>query len=297
MGKDGELRSTRTVIEEGPTNEGHINVGPEYQAVIPDCSPSSDFEDIEREVLVWKPRVYNEKELDDYIKFARHDYGYSEEQSLALLVWHCWDIDKAKLDFQYYESMQGDSNQYACGLPATNNSLADCFWCVEDCALFEQSLMSHGKEFNRISRVLQDKSVKQVIQHYYTWKRFRSLVSCIGASVSDDPQVRRNFEQIPNVPCCMQCELPCLEMVTCPKKKICTNCERKTTERKRWTRRLPDGIYFDVTEFENLIGNKQVSRASDRILKADWISTLTAFQELKQRKNKANNEDVVVVEE
>jgi hypothetical protein len=36
--------------------------------------------------------------VDEYIRFAKDQYGYSCEQALGMLLWHKHDIEKACLD-------------------------------------------------------------------------------------------------------------------------------------------------------------------------------------------------------
>ena len=44
-------------------------------------------------------------------------------------------------------------------------------WSPREIALFEAGLFHHGKEFNLVSKIVETKSTKQVIDFYYVWKK------------------------------------------------------------------------------------------------------------------------------
>ncbi|GFW62984.1 REST corepressor 3 [Trichonephila clavipes] len=85
-------------------------------------------------------------------------------QSLGVLLWHEYDLKKAKADF----------NNYA---PVPNE------WSNEDKLLFEQGFQFHGKNFNRIRRLLPDKPLSSVIKYYYLWKKAKPHTSVMDERV------------------------------------------------------------------------------------------------------------------
>lgn len=40
-----------------------------------------------------------------------------------------------------------------------------------------QAFQFHGKSFHRIRQMLPDKTIAQLVKHYYNWKKTRSRVS------------------------------------------------------------------------------------------------------------------------
>ncbi|GIY01422.1 hypothetical protein CEXT_427471 [Caerostris extrusa] len=140
-----------------------MKIGHEYQAVIPDLisegpCPSTESE---KALLVWAP-CSNIDDLsisyfvvDKYINEAKEKYGYNVEQSLGMLFWHKYDLEKARADIQNYTPFPDE-------------------WSVEDKVLFEQGFQFHGKSFNRIRQM-----------YYYLWKKARSRTSLM------DKQVRK----------------------------------------------------------------------------------------------------------
>jgi len=48
---------------------------------------------------------------------------------------------------------------------------------VEDKVLFEQAFQYHGKSFNRIRQMMPQKSIANLVKHYYSWKKLRARTS------------------------------------------------------------------------------------------------------------------------
>jgi hypothetical protein len=44
-------------------------------------------------------------------------------------------------------------------------------WSPHEIALFEAALFHHGKEFHLVSKIIQTKSTKDIIDFYYIWKK------------------------------------------------------------------------------------------------------------------------------
>ncbi|GIY76203.1 hypothetical protein CDAR_401893 [Caerostris darwini] len=150
-------------------SEYSMKIGHEYQAVIPDLisegpCPSTESE---KALLVWAPcSNIDDEALDKYINEAKEKYGYNVEQSLGMLFWHKYDLEKARADIQNYTPFPDE-------------------WSVEDKVLFEQGFQFHGKSFNRIRQMLRDKPLSSLIKYYYLWKKARSRTSLM------DKQVRK----------------------------------------------------------------------------------------------------------
>ncbi|GFT54508.1 REST corepressor 3 [Nephila pilipes] len=148
-------------------SEYSMKVGQEYQADIPDLisegpCPASENENA---LLVWAPcSTIDDETLDKYINEAKEKYGYNVEQSLGMLFWHKYDLEKARADIQNYTPFPDE-------------------WSVEDKVLFEQGFQFHGKSFNRIRQMLRDKPLSSLIKYYYLWKKARSRTSLMDRQV------------------------------------------------------------------------------------------------------------------
>lgn len=44
-------------------------------------------------------------------------------------------------------------------------------WSPYEISLFEASLLHHGKEFAKVSKIIKSKTTKEVIDFYYIWKK------------------------------------------------------------------------------------------------------------------------------
>ena len=52
-------------------------------------------------------------------------------------------------------------------------------WSQQDGILFQQAFQYHGKSFRRLRQLLPDKSIGQLVCHYYDWKKSRDCVSLL----------------------------------------------------------------------------------------------------------------------
>lgn len=155
--------------ESGTTEESEysVKVGPEYQADIPNLISEGPCPVNVKEsaLLMWSPSSkIDEETLDKYITDAKEKFGYNVEQSLGMLLWHEYDLKKARADFQNYTPIPDE-------------------WSNEDKLLFEQGFQFHGKNFNRIRRMLPDKPLSSVIKYYYLWKKARPHTSVMDERV------------------------------------------------------------------------------------------------------------------
>ncbi|GFY78422.1 REST corepressor 3 [Trichonephila inaurata madagascariensis] len=155
--------------ESGTTEESEysVKIGPEYQAVIPDliseapCSSNVQ----EKALLMWAPNpAIDDEIMDKYITEAKDKFGYNVEQSLGMLLWHEYDLKKAKADIHNYAPVPSE-------------------WSNEDKILFEQGFQFYGKNFNRIRRLLPDKPLSSVIKYYYLWKKAKPHTSVMDERV------------------------------------------------------------------------------------------------------------------
>lgn len=161
--------------DEEKEGDGEIRVGREYQAVPPPFIPYSERDEElgeEKALLVWTPQEEgDELVLDQFVKTAKDKYGYTIEQALGMLFWHKYDVKLAMDDLVNYT-------------PFTGN------WYTEDMVMFEQAFQYHGKSFQRIRQMLPDKSIADLVQYYYSWKKTRTRKSMMDKQAERLAKVR-----------------------------------------------------------------------------------------------------------
>lgn len=139
-----------------------MRVGQNYQADIPAFvayAPAPEYYEDEKAIRVWSP--YNkipDHILDEFITKAKEKFFYNTEQALGMLSWHKFDLNRAYADLPNF-------------VPYPNE------WSVEDKVLFEQAYQFHEKQFNKIKQMLPDKSMANLINYYYSWKKTRTRAS------------------------------------------------------------------------------------------------------------------------
>ncbi|XP_066428529.1 REST corepressor 3-like [Eleutherodactylus coqui] len=106
-------------------------------------------------VLLWSPdHNIPDDTLDEYINVAKDNYGYNEEQALGLLLHHGYNIEEAVADMPNF-------------MPVKK------IWTEEEIKKFEFGFKSYGKQFRLIQRMLPQKSIPDVVEFYYKWKKTR----------------------------------------------------------------------------------------------------------------------------
>ncbi|XP_064394804.1 REST corepressor 3-like [Halichondria panicea] len=150
-----------------------MRIGSEYQAEIPGLASqgNSSVKGV-GSVLVWAPcpRTH-ERDVNEYIKVAKEQYGYTLDQALGLLYWHKYDIKRATEDLANFCPLQDE-------------------WSMEDRVTFEQAFQYHGKNFQRIRAMLPDKPISSLVKHYYLRKKSYSQYSLM------DKHAKKNWKRI-----------------------------------------------------------------------------------------------------
>merc|ERR1712142_1340680 len=125
---------------------------------LPSCLPMSvDKKSPEKAMLVWSPSFLDKSgvkasELDECEYIAINNFGYSREQALAMLFWHKCDLEKAKRDLAKFTPV-----------PSA--------WSDFEKKLFNEAVKIRGKKFDAIKKMLPDKSVKELIEYYFSRER------------------------------------------------------------------------------------------------------------------------------
>ena len=138
----------------------NVRVGPEYQAVIPDCvaKPSHEEEVLGESLMMWKPLTLSpvsEVKIEEYLRLATKDYHYSLEQAHGLLFWHKCNLEAAIQDMAKFTPVPSQ-------------------WNSEERKMFSQSVKRNRKDkspdLSEIQKDLPHKSVKSLVEYYYIWE-------------------------------------------------------------------------------------------------------------------------------
>ena len=142
-----------------------MRVGEDYQAEIPDLLSAEERKedlvsyeerDVLRHVQHWDPKsALTDSEIEEFLQIARKQHGYSVEQALGFLHCHDYNVDAASQDLPNFTPFPDE-------------------WSKEEEVIFQQAFKSHGKTFRRIRTMLTQKSIPDLVQHYYQWKKRRS---------------------------------------------------------------------------------------------------------------------------
>lgn len=291
MARDKEIKSRR-VVGEGSRHRGHISVGSEYQAAIPDCQPGAQ-ETKDDLALKWCPSqliddenngsVVPEETVSNYVQEAWRLYRLSEEDALAVLLESEYDIDKALSSLSNYETKDEGLSGHMCSLSTMESDNNRNKWTSEECNIFDCALAFLGKDFNTISRLLGNKPVSSVISHYYAWKRLREEISIVGAPICIDKSIRQAYQEMMAIPQCDKCGI----IKSCDQSAgnlntACQNCEK--IEYALQPTRMPAlyGLYFNKEEFDEIINGDKRAMERDQQLVDKWTLACREFQRLKQ---------------
>ena len=90
--------------------------------------------------------------VNDYLQGISKFGHFTEEQALAMLTFHNFDIKLATEDLKKYR-------------PIDNK------WCDNDRVAFENAFKLHGKNFSKLQEAVNHRSLADVISFYYRWKK------------------------------------------------------------------------------------------------------------------------------
>lgn len=156
---------------------GRIRVGKDYQVPVPPFTPPTESAQslADLALQVWCPTdKITDVKLSNYLHAAKEKFGYKEEQSLGMLLWHQHSLKDAITDLANF-------------MPCPDE------WTEKDKVLFEQAFQFHGKNFYGIRTMLPEKKIAQLVKYYYMWKKTRNNKSLI-----DKYQTRKNSKSLKN---------------------------------------------------------------------------------------------------
>ncbi|XP_038072784.1 uncharacterized protein LOC119741156 isoform X2 [Patiria miniata] len=185
------------------TAEPHINVGPEFQATIPDLIVEGRDESVEPDYrLGWlasDPSVnekYTISEVTNFLMLAKTAALPGGAQNTEY-AHHC--LHRADGDIQLALKML--MNPQSC--PEDNNPFNDynynftATWSQGERKIFRDYFKIKGKDFHAIQKHIPTKPVKEIVEYYYLWKKLypynRDMQKfCHHSGVNPSEDVRRN---------------------------------------------------------------------------------------------------------
>uniref|UniRef100_A0A182YAS3 Uncharacterized protein n=1 Tax=Anopheles stephensi TaxID=30069 RepID=A0A182YAS3_ANOST len=177
---DSTMDSTSDIFSEPPLPiRPRINLGPDYQATLPECTRPvygglQQFHAAQQAQRLWDPALApNERQVQRFIELARSSAAplgcHTEENALRALLEANGEIHQAILGM-----LQGP--------PATIHRR----WTADEIEQLIQGLEEYGKDFHRIARdLLPGKSTADCVQMYYFWKKlgidYKSTTTLVGS--------------------------------------------------------------------------------------------------------------------
>ncbi|XP_053273057.1 uncharacterized protein LOC128430940 isoform X2 [Pleuronectes platessa] len=153
-------------------NKPRINVGRGFQAEVPPLGNHKyAHSDSQNALWLWTPcdeleKPVNQQRVTTLLTMARSSVvpggGASPEYALTVLSESAGDF---LLTLEKLLSTPESSDQ----------SRADVTWSAAETTALVKSLRLHRKDFSRVQRAVQTKSVSQCVEFYYLWKKHLSL--------------------------------------------------------------------------------------------------------------------------
>jgi uncharacterized C2H2 Zn-finger protein len=154
-----------------------IHVGDEYQAEVDDfCEGIGDVDEVEDPVqsdLMWKPiqDVSDQEDVlvDWFLEFACSDAipykGRNKELAMHTLYLMNYNIKEAMRALVLGKSVHEDSCDYR--YPGTSE------WKSVESKLFRRGFREYKKKFSYTLKTLSNKTLKELHEYYYTWKKLK----------------------------------------------------------------------------------------------------------------------------
>ncbi|CAF0971082.1 unnamed protein product [Rotaria sordida] len=140
-----------------------INIGDQYQAVVPDLLISTDHNDQEssNDQLLWSlPLDTNQDEnsslVNKYLKLAAKEHRTADQEIvLEVFLSANYNVDQALDKLR----LPTTNKNYFCSVP----------WSLAECDQFEQCFKEYGKDFSMFK--IPNRTVNELVFFYYIWKK------------------------------------------------------------------------------------------------------------------------------
>ncbi len=212
---------TSNLLKVDQSKDSNPRIGEEYQVEIPELQCTIDikppFEEEAESPALWRPSTadcLSDVELSQYLLVASSCVvgggSHNEEVALEILQKHGGNVQNALQDLlssydtsnieedslSLFSSQESDSEDDT--QPAQSSLTPYHFsksWQPYEVDLFYEGLVRYHKDFNKVSKHVATKSVKDCVEFYYLWKNicfeesqsFKSLFAQALSSVSSEP--------------------------------------------------------------------------------------------------------------
>ncbi|XP_050548753.1 serine-rich adhesin for platelets-like isoform X2 [Daktulosphaira vitifoliae] len=151
----------------------HINLGSNFQAIIPPVNINRPARETSIDYLLWDPYTTNsvaEREVEMYMDFACcaavPGGGRNKEYALHLLHLCKGNVQEAML------KLMQPTPYLPQGHPLMKFEYTESdHWTQNEVSLFHKAVFKYDKDFSFISQELGTKTLKQCVQFYYLWKK------------------------------------------------------------------------------------------------------------------------------
>uniref|UniRef100_A0A8D8YWU6 REST corepressor 3 n=1 Tax=Cacopsylla melanoneura TaxID=428564 RepID=A0A8D8YWU6_9HEMI len=148
-------------------DEDKIHVGSEYQANVPNnvLDKSFCYLELDKSDPIWLPSKINSsnENVQQFVHLAFSKHNIGEEQALSLLNSCGYDLNKANQTLTQTKRLEDTLDK----------------WSHQEREHFINAYNYHGKKFKLIQGSLPNKSIGDLVDYYYTWKKTRNSVSLI----------------------------------------------------------------------------------------------------------------------
>ncbi|XP_033860549.3 transcriptional-regulating factor 1 isoform X3 [Acipenser ruthenus] len=162
--------------EQAVDTEPHINIGPRFQAQIPELQSRSAVEgDQHKANMVWTPRAELQspgarQRVEDLVNMACSSVlpggGTNAEYALHCLFETRGDFMDTVEKLLLLKPMRPKSHPLADYHYAGSDK-----WTPLEKKQFNKALATHNKDFSLIQKTVKTKTVSQCVEYYYTWKK------------------------------------------------------------------------------------------------------------------------------
>ncbi|XP_069799449.1 zinc finger protein 541 isoform X2 [Dendropsophus ebraccatus] len=147
----------------------HINIGDQFQAVIPECRGHSGLErEEEKADLVWRPCL-NTEEMSNFVNLACSSAVPGGGCNLELSL-HCLHFSQGNVMEALDKLLMKEPLKLLPRCLADYHYAGSDHWSAAEKRQFKKAYSKERKNFSYIQSVISEKSVYQCVEYYYTWK-------------------------------------------------------------------------------------------------------------------------------
>ncbi|XP_041109132.1 transcriptional-regulating factor 1-like isoform X2 [Polyodon spathula] len=181
LGRASSADGSNVPVTPGPGEqavniEPRINIGPRFQAQIPELQSRSAVEgDQHKASMVWTPRAElqspgAQQRVEDFINMACSSVvpggGTNSEYALHCLFENRGDFMATVEKLLLFKTMRPKSHPLADYHYAGSDK-----WAPLEKKQFNKALATHNKDFFLVQKTVKTKTVAQCVEYYYTWKK------------------------------------------------------------------------------------------------------------------------------